>query len=169
MQPAKIFIYLAAVFLITFPTVGQAFWGSGSDNQSGLDLETGYDANTVTTVSGHVVSVQTSDERHASQLELEVNGNRSVVILGPKRYWDENGIVIKVGDSIIVSGSKAVGKDGIVYIIAQKVADISQITSVTLRNESGRPAWAGAGSGQGRMNSRPAQTPGRMGGGRMGR
>jgi hypothetical protein len=171
MRLTKYLIYLTAVFFMTPTIVAHAFRGGDGDKQSGLNLETGYDANTVTTITGRVVSVQAGDARHNSQLELESNGTRVIVVLGPQRYWAENGIALKTGDSVTVRGSKAQGKDGIIYFLAQKITDNSLNASVSLRNESGRPAWAGGsmGNGQGRMNNRPPQMPGRMGGGRMGR
>ena len=164
MKPTKTTIYLLALFL-SFPCAAHAFWGSGGDNQSGLNLETGYDTNTVTTMTGRIVSVLTGADRHTAQIELQSNGTRSVVILGPQRYWAEHGIAVKNGDDVTVRGSKAQGKDGVVYILAQEITDTSQNKSALLRNESGRPAWAG-GMGTGRMRQ---QSPGRMGGGRMGR
>ncbi len=175
MQPIAIIICLLALFLGFPPPVAHAFWGNSGDKQSGLDLESGYDANTVTTQSGRIVSVQVGDDRRNAQLELESGGTRTVVILGPQRYWAEHGIALKPGDSLTVRGSKAQGADGVVYILAQKITDTSQQTAVTLRNESGRPAWAGGGmgSGAGQTTGRPSQTrqqsPGRTGGGRMGR
>ena len=169
MRTTKIIIYFIAAFFLTSPVVAHSFWGTDSKSQSGLNLENGYDANTVTTLSGRIVSVQVGDDHRNSQFELDSNGARAIVVLGPQRYWAENGIALKTGDSITVTGSKAHGKDGNVYVLAQKVTDTTLNASVTLRNESGRPAWAGMGNGQGRMNNRPSQSPGRMGGGRMGR
>ncbi len=171
MRPTKIIMYLIAAFFMSLPITAHAFWGDDSDRHSGLNLETGYDANTVTTISGRIISVQVGVDHRNSQFELDSNGSRAIVVLGPQRYWAENGIALKAGDSVTVTGSKAQGKDGNVYILAQKVTDTTLNTSVSLRNESGRPAWAGGGtgSGQGRMNNRPAQTPGRAGSGRMGR
>ena len=175
MQSTTIIICLLALILGFPPSPVQAFWGNSGDKQSGLDLETGYDANTVTTQSGRIVSVHTGDDRRNAQLELESGGTRTVVILGPQRYWAEHGIALKPGDNLTVRGSKAQGADGVVYILAQKITDTSQQTAVTLRNESGRPAWAGGGmgGGAGQTTGRPSQTrqqsPGRTGGGRMGR
>lgn len=153
------------------PITAQAFWGSNGDKQNGLNLDSGYDANTVATISGRVISLQTGDDHRNAQLELESGGIRSMVVLGPQRYWGEHGIAIKTGDEVSVRGSKAQGTDGVVYILAQKITDISQNTTVSLRNESGRPAWSGGGMGDGagRMNNRTMQMPGRMGSGRMGR
>ena len=167
----KKIIFLTAVLLVIYPIVAQAFWGSGGDNQSGLNLETGYDTNTVTTMTGSIVSVQIGDDHRNAQLEIENNGNSAFVVLGPQSYWAEKGITLKAGDIVTVRGSKAQGKDGLVYILAQKITDATQNSSISLRNESGRPVWAGGGmgNGQGRMNNRPDRMPGRMGGGRMGR
>ncbi len=175
MQSKKIIICLLSSLLALPPAAAHAFWGSTGDTQSGLNLETGYDANTVTTMTGRIVSLQAGDERRNSQLELESSGARAVVVLGPHRYWSEHGIALKAGADVTVRGSKAQGTDGVVYILAQKITDTSQNAAVTLRNESGRPVWAGGGmgTGSGQMNSRSSRTrqqaPGRMGGGRMGR
>lgn len=175
MKTIKISLFMLAALLLISPAGADAFWGSGGDNQSGLNLETGYDANTVTTMTGRIVSLQGGDDRRNAQLELDSNGARAVVVLGPKSYWAEHGIALKAGDKVSVRGSKAQGTDGVVYILAQKITDTSQNSAVSLRNESGRPAWAGGGmgNGAGKMMNRPAQmrqqSPGRMGGGRMGR
>ncbi len=175
MKPTKAIVYLFVALLASYPAVAHAFWWSGDDKQSGLNLETGYDINTVTTINGRIISVQAGDDHRNAQLELEINGSRVVVVLGPQRYWTENGITVKTGDYVTVRGSKAQGTNGVVYILAQKITDTTQETEVSLRNESGRPAWAGGGmrNGAGQMNTRTSpmrqQSPGRIGGGRMGR
>jgi hypothetical protein len=174
MKTIIVITYLSAVLLVAFPVAAHAFWGSESVSRSGLDLTGGYDTNTVTIMTGRVVAVQVGDDRRNAQLEIDGNGSRTTVILGPSRYWAENGIALKVGDDVTVRGSKAQGQDGVVYIMAQKITDTSQNTSASLRSESGRPAWSGGGMGNGaeRMNNRQSpmrQSPGRMGGGRMGR
>lgn len=166
MYPTRFIIHLLAALLLLFPFSAQAFRESG-DSQSGLNLETGYDVNTVTTVTGRVVALHAGDERRHAQCELESSGVRTVVVLGPQGYWADHGIAIKAGDEVTVRGSKAQGKDGVVYFLAQKITDTSQKSSVALRNESGRPAWAGKGMGSGAMTNRPSrmrqQSHGRMG------
>jgi hypothetical protein len=167
MKPVQTIISLLAVLLIV-PVAAQAFWGDG-DNRSGLNLETGYDVNTVATMTGRVVAMSAGDERHNAQCEVENSGVRTVVVLGPQRYWAEHGIAVKVGDDVTVRGSKAQGKDGVVYFLAQKITDTSQNSSVALRNESGRPAWAGKGMGNGGMTNRPGGRMHQQSHGRMGR
>ncbi|MDD2898698.1 MAG: DNA-binding protein [Desulfuromonadaceae bacterium] len=175
MKPTHIIMYLLAALSVSSPHISHAFWGNDSDTRSGLNLENGYDANTVTTLTGRIVSLQIGDERRSAQFEMESGTVRAVVVLGPYRYWAERGIALKVGDDVTVRGSKAQGTDGTVYLLAQKITDITQKTDISLRSESGRPAWAGGGmgSGAGQMNGRSTplrqQSPGRMGGGRMGR
>jgi len=175
MQPIKIIICFLTALVMSSSVAAHAFWGIGEDNKSGLNLETGYDTNTVTTVTGHIVSVQTDDGNGNARLELESGGVRIVAMLGQQRYWADKGIDLRIGDNVTVRGSKAQGKDGVVYIIVQKITDTTRNTEVSLRNEAGSPAWSGGKMGGGAtMNAnRPApmrqQSPGRMGGGRMGR
>ncbi|OGR01315.1 MAG: hypothetical protein A2511_15565 [Deltaproteobacteria bacterium RIFOXYD12_FULL_50_9] len=175
MKPTINIISMLLAFISFLPAGAQAFWGSDEPGRSGLNLDSGYDANTVTTLTGRIVSVQSGDEHRNVQLELESDGGRVVAVLGPAHYWLENGIALKAGDEVAVRGSKAQGKDGVVYLLVQKLTDTTSNIAVRLRNEAGRPAWAGAGRGNvsGQMNNRPAQkrqqSPGRMGGGRMGR
>ncbi|MEI7816635.1 MAG: hypothetical protein WCI45_05515 [Desulfuromonadales bacterium] len=175
MQKTKVILCLLSVLFVSPPVAVQAFWGEDSGKQSGLNLENGYDANTVTTITGRIKSVQIGDDRRNAQLEVESNGSNVKVILGPQRFWAEKGITLKTGDSVTVRGSKAQGTDGIVYILAQKITDTTQDASVSMRSESGRPDWTGGGmgNGAGQLNNRPAQmrqqSPGRAGGGRMGR
>lgn len=175
MLPAKIITYMTTILLMLSPITAYAFWGFGDDKQSGLNLETGYDTNTVTTVAGRIVSVQTGDKLRNAQLEMDSDGIRIVVVLGQQSYWANNGIEIRIGDSITVRGSKAQGKDGVVYIMAQKISNTTLNVEVSLRNEAGRPAWSGGGMGRGtgtntiRTAPMRQQSPGRLGGGRMGR
>jgi len=175
MNPIKITICLLTAFIMSSSVAAHAFWGIGDERPSGLNLENGYDANTVVTLAGRVVSLNTGDEQGNARLELASGDVRIVVVLGPQRYWAEHGIALKSGDSVAVRGSKAQGTDGVVYLMAQKITDTSLNTSVSLRNESGRAEWSGGGTGSGstRNTNRPAQmrqqSPGRMGSGRMGR
>lgn len=174
MQPTKIAIYLLTAIIMSPSVAAHAFWGFGDSKQSGLNLETGYDINTVTTNTGRIVSAEAGDGHGNAQLEMDSGGVRIVVVLGPHHYWVGHGIALKVGDSLTVRGSKAQGADGVIYILAQKITDDSLNTSVSLRNESGCGAWScgGTGTGSVRNTSHPARmrqfTPGRMGG-RMGR
>lgn len=130
------------------PFSAHAFWGNDEENPPALNLESGYDVNTVTTVSGQIVSIQSGVDRPNLQLEIDDSGTRMMVFLGPQRYWLAQGVPLRVGDKVQVRGSKAQGQDGVIYILAQEITEISQGLAVILRDASGHPNWAG-----GRMGS----------------
>lgn len=129
------------LFVLPFPAL--AFWGADEKPQSALNLESGYDVNTVTTVTGRILSVQTGLERRNVQLEIDTNGEKMMVVLGPQRYLAQQGVELKEGDEVRVRGSKAQGRDGIIYILAREVTETRKGAAITLRDEGGFPNWAG--------------------------
>jgi uncharacterized membrane protein YgcG len=147
MRPLSKTVFLLLILLVSFPLSAQAFWwGSEQDNTPALNLESGYDVNTVTTVTGQILSLQSSADRPNLQLEIEDSGTRMVVFLGPRRYWADQGMPLQVGDKVTVRGSKAQGQDGVIYILAQEISVVSQGIAVILRDESGHPNWGGGSS-----------------------
>lgn len=164
-------ISLLLALAVVLPVPALASWWRGGGGQTDLDLETGYDANTVTTASGRVTAILSDQAQPQVRFELETGEGIVMVVLGPRRYWTENGIELKSGDRVTVRGSKAQGKDGVVYLLAQWLRDESGGGEVTLRNESGRPYWAGNRAGRNGSGSGPLRqrAPGRLGGGRGGR
>lgn len=159
MRPILLIISSLLILLVVFPFSAQAFWGTEQGNHLPLNFESGYDVNTVTTVTGQILSVQAGADRHNLQLEIEGGGTSMIICLGPQRYWVEQGMPLKEGDKVAVRGSKAQGQDGVIYILAQKITEIDQGVAVVLRDECGHPNWAGGVGGSGR---------GRSGGGRGG-
>ncbi len=123
-----------------------AFWGFGGDQgKSGLDFEKGYDLNTVTTIRGKVVSVDAGENRGPVTIVVQQSGGRIHAVAAPGWFWSDRGISIKPNDDIQVSGAKAQGKDGNMYIISREITNLSTGKAVTLRSENGRPAWRGGG------------------------
>ena len=158
MKPTTtITLLLTLVLLLPLPAL--AFWGGSSGGPpSGLNLTSGYDINTVTTVTGHILSIQLGDDRPNVQLELKDNGVTLIICIGPQHFWTEKGFPFNQGDEVVVRGSKAQGDDGTIYILAQKISDTTQNVTTILREESGRPVWAGRGMrrNQGRsLNQQP--------------
>jgi hypothetical protein len=172
---------LSLLLLLLLPPVlpvpAQAFWGTAEDTPPVLNLESGYDVNTVTTVSGRILSVQSGTTRRNVQLEIEgMGGTRMMVVLGPQRYLAEQKVSLQAGEDVIVRGSKAQGKDGVMYILAREITQGSTETTIVLRDEDGYPKWAGGnmekgnGSGAGRgSGSGFGSGPGRGPGGSRGR
>ncbi len=123
-----------------------AFWGFGNDQgKSGLDFEKGYDLNTVTTVKGKVISVDNGEGGGPVTITIQQGPGKIRAVAAPNWFWSDRGISIKPNDELEVSGAKAQGKDGNMYIISKEITNLSTGKTVTLRTENGRPAWRGGG------------------------
>jgi hypothetical protein len=134
----------AAIVVVMLHSPAEAFWGFGSGRDgaaSGLDLVDGYDRNTVTTLTGRVAVVPdpTADP---VIVKIHVGKELFVVVLGPRWYLQDDSLDWKVGEIITVRGSRALGKDGLAYLLAQWVSGVSG-GKLVLRNDAGRPGWAG--------------------------
>lgn len=144
-----------------------AGFGFGGDDlgKSGLDFNKGYDVNTVTTVSGRVVSSPRSDEKDHVFVEVKAGGEYISLSLGPKSFWEKKDLLLRPNDDVTAKGSKAQGKDGKTYLMVQKVTNRSTGAQIAVRNEHGGPAWSGSGGGM--MSNGPGGGMMRGGGGMM--
>ena len=111
-----------------------------------------YNPGTETTLTGTVDAVETITQprggRGLGGLHLTLNtGTDSIEVhLGPVAFLNEKNITIDKGDMLKVLGSR-VTLDGRKVLIAREITKGDR--TVTLRDESGRPLWAG-GPGRGR-------------------
>lgn len=147
-------------------TVFAGFWDGDDKGKSGLDFNRGYDINTVSTMSGRAISLPYLGEKKNVFIEIKSGNQNLNISVGPGSYWEKKGIVIVLNDELTVKGSKAQGKDGNSYILAQKIVDRTTGSQMELRNDRGEPAW----SGQSMTNMRPERSAGgmrNMGGGMM--
>jgi hypothetical protein len=145
-------------------TVFAGFWGSDNQGKSGVDFNRGYDINTVSTISGRVISLPHPGEKENVIVEIKRGNETLNVSVGPGSYWEKKGISINVNDDLSVKGSRAQGLDGKSYVLAQKLVNRTTGAQLDLRNENGEPAWSGS------MNSSRAGSAGSMrnqGGGMM--
>lgn len=125
----------------------EAGWWFGEETQwekSGLDLEHGYDRNTVVTQSGRIISIDSEGSSGPTLAVMQGTEDTTTLVLGPKGFWRSSGFALKIGDVASARGSKAVGKDGKSYLIVQSISLPSSASELTLRNESGRPSWSGS-------------------------
>lgn len=126
-----------------------AFWGSDStDVASGLDVTAGFDVNTITTVTGSALTLpeRKGQEQHTVMTVAAPQGTVTVV-LGPWWYWEKQNFTVMKNQDIASIGSLAQGKDGALYLFAQKIENRSTGEAVTLRSESGKPFWSRGASG----------------------
>ncbi|MSN27400.1 MAG: DNA-binding protein [Geobacter sp.] len=161
-------ICIRAIFLNIFllGTAFAGFFGSDDKGKSGLDFATGYDINTVSTMSGRVLSSPHSGEKENILVEIKSGNETLNISIGPGPYWEKKGIAINVNDDLTVKGSKAQGQDGKTYVLAQKLVNKTSGAQVDLRNEKGDPVWTVRNSGNMRMES-PAGGMRNQGGGMM--
>lgn len=164
---ANILKALVLLLVLLPPATGEAGWLFGNDSASeraGLDLSKGYDRNTVTTFTGRVAALPGANSDPLT-MELTVGGNRLIVVLGPRWYLQDDDLNWKVGSSVSVRGSRAQGKDGRIYLIAQWIS-LPNGRQLTVRSDSGRALWSGGGQrgGSGLGGQRQQQRGGFRGG-----
>lgn len=134
-----------ALFLCCIlPGTALAAFGFGGDDpgESGLDLANGYDINTVATVSGTVRTLPDREGAGNAIIGIGENSQRYYVYVGPSSYWDRKGIPVRVNDRISTRGSLAQGRDGRVYVLAQKLTNLTTGGQMALRVEDGAPLWS---------------------------
>lgn len=146
-HPVAFIPLLIFLLLVQSPHLSYGFWWEDSGTVSGLNLDSGYDVNTVTQVTGKVTVIPYHHQEHVL-LEIEHNGGRLLLALGPDEYWEQRSLPqLPVGTVISARGSKAQGKDGRMYLMVQQITDTSQGVSLVIRDETGTPVWAGGGHG----------------------
>lgn len=142
------YLLFVVLTLILLQSPAQAFWGFGSDqvtDRSGLNLDQGYDRNTVVTVTGRVAAPPDGSADPVT-VEVSVGNERLVVVMGPRWYLQDDSLDWKAGDTLTVRGSRAQGKDGRSYLLSQWVS-LPGGGQLMLRSDSGRPGWSGGRSG----------------------
>lgn len=161
----------AATLLVLLGGTAEAFWGfgqSGEPGKSGLDLEQGYDRNTVVTVGGTVAVAPRPLAGGIMAFDLSREGEQVVVVLGPAWYLQDDDLNWKVGSQVTVRGSLAQGKDGRLYLITERILTPNG-TTLMLRGGDGTPSWSGQ-IRSGQQGGAGWQTPrGGGAGGRHGR
>jgi hypothetical protein len=119
-------------------------WAAGSWGQDGPNSL--YDPQTVTTISGVVVSLTPPQAQaglpYLAYLTLGTGTEKIKVFLGPSLYVDKLPVQIKVLDKVQVTGSK-ITWEGKPVILAAEVKKGDQV--LKLRDPNGKPAWSGGG------------------------
>lgn len=141
-----------ALVLILFSPFHMAF---ASDTQiadiskSGIKYPDGFDINTVGEIKGTVSAVH-KPEAGPVQILLVSRYDTYVVLVSPKWYLEDIGLDIKEGTELTVKGSKSLGKDGNLYLLAKELTVMPSNKSFVFRTERGVPMWsAGAFRGSG--------------------
>lgn len=147
MAPGRTLLLICFLLLLGGgPRAAQAGWwfGQSSDGEtSGLDLEQGYDQNTVVTVTGTVIRLDEGTGQGPLLAVFQTPSETLSLVLGPRSFWQERGLPLQPGDQVSVRGSKAQGRDGVVYLLVQSFTRAANGEETALRSRSGRPVWPG--------------------------
>lgn len=112
----------------------------------GIRYPGGYDPNTAGVVEGRVAAFTRPKQGPVSFL-LEAAGETYAVLAAPVWFWEDRKIVIANGDHVRVRGSKTMGADGNLYLVAREITVAGSEQPVILRDKLGKPAWSGCGPG----------------------
>ncbi len=117
--------------------------GSGDSNGGGPDTGTGNQAAETyaepvdwTTITGSVLVAD-------SELTVQTEDGEVLVGLGQSWYREEQGFQVSAGDEVRVEGYEEDGE-----FKAGSVKNLSTGATITLRDATGRPMWAGRGQRQ---------------------
>jgi hypothetical protein len=136
---------LLSIFLCLVTT---SFAGAAEQDkafeQSGIHFPGGFDLNTVGELNGRIAGLYRPSGNGPVIVNLETAWEKYAVVTCPPWYWDELKIKVSVGEEIRVVGSKSLGKDGHLYIIAQEIHFVGQGGSIVLRSKTGTPLWSGS-------------------------
>jgi hypothetical protein len=145
MTITRAFKVLGAGLLLAAFAGGAIAPGAGAQpGPHGAAWDRVYDPATLETVSGTVTAIDRMPSRHPGHagvhLTLKTAQTTIPVHLGPAWYIDAQEPRLKVGDAITVKGSRVM-MGGKPAIVAQSITLGDQV--LVLRDEAGRPAWAG--------------------------
>ena len=110
----------------------------------GIRYPGGFDPNTVGVAEGRVAAL-TRPERGPVTFRLETAGGTYTVLAAPAWYWGEIRPAVRDGERVRVKGSKTMGADGDLYLVAQEIVPAGAGETVVLRDASGKPRWSGCG------------------------
>jgi hypothetical protein len=133
--------------------------------ESGIRYPDGFDQNTVGEVQGKVKGLFIP-ESGPVRFYMSSKTETYTVIVSPRWYWEDLGVKISDGEEVRVVGSKSLGRDGTLYIIAQEIRLVESGKTIVIRNNNGSPLWKGA--GQGSIGTRRGFGSPLRGGGGMG-
>ncbi|MHB1012303.1 MAG: hypothetical protein ACYC37_05285 [Desulfobacteria bacterium] len=110
--------------------------------ESGIRYPYGFDPNTVGEIRGKVFKFSRPD-RGPVRFRLESKQDTYTVLASPAWFWKDIKADITEGAEARVRGSKSLGKDGNLYIVAQKVHLIASGRSLVFRSDNGFPSgWS---------------------------
>ncbi len=135
---------------LLFPAADGALAAEGGTvlEGSGIRYPDGFDRNTVGEVRGTARGIE-RPESGPIRFRLETGPDAYTVLVSPAWYWEDLRTEIPEGAEVKVRGSKTLGRDMGLYIIAQEVRLLSSGKAWAFRSDEGAPLWKGQGTAAG--------------------
>lgn len=141
LRPALPFILLMA-FLLVPVLPGRAEEQDAVLKACGIRYPMGYDLNTVGEIQGTVQGL-TRPLSGPVSFQLAAGRERYIVLASPVWYWRTTAAELGDGSEVMVRGSKSLGTDNNLYMIAQEIRIIATGKVLTFRTADGAPLWSG--------------------------
>jgi len=109
---------------------------------SGIVYPAGFDLNTVGEIKGNA-GTPSVPETGPVTFGLRAQKDFYTIIAAPGWFWKQSGFILDQGSAIVVKGSKSLGKDNNLYVIAQDITNETTGITLTLRGKDGKPVWSG--------------------------
>jgi hypothetical protein len=113
----------------------------------GICYPGGYDVNTVGEVHGVVLAFQAPAEGPV-RIVVASERERWTVLACPTRFLKTAKLLLATGDPVTVRGSKSLGADGSLYLVAREIWPPRPAPVVILRDRDGMPFWSGGHPGR---------------------
>jgi len=168
---ALLLAFAVLVLFHPFPATAQASDSGTVLEGSGILYPEGFDPDTAGEIQGRVSGIAVPKQGPV-RFRLDTGQENYTVLASPPWYWKDLGVDLHDGSEVQVRGSKTLGKDMQMYVIAQEIRLLPSRKSWTLRDEDGFPQWkrhGGAGSGNGQGGISPMRRGGGGGPGGSGR
>jgi hypothetical protein len=138
-------IFLGFLLIVLFFTVNLTGGSARAEEKdivldSGIHYPGGFDSNTVGEVQGKAVHV-CLPEKGPVRFQLVTPIGSYTILTCPPWYWNDLRVRIAEGAEVTVRGSKSIGRDGVLYVIAQKVQILPAGQCYCFRGKDGIPVW----------------------------
>jgi hypothetical protein len=157
-------LFCATAFLPPVLQTAHAEDGDVVLQGSGVRYPGGFDPNTVGEVQGKAYGL--AQPQHGPvRFRLEAGNDTYTVLASSGWYWKDLNAQLPDGSNVVVRGSKTLGSDMQLYVVAQKIRLLDSGRSLVLRDGAGKPLWRGQAGGASGTQGGFMGGSGSMGGG----
>jgi hypothetical protein len=155
---------LLVLALFALPASAAGLHATGEEETilpgSGIHYPGGYDPNSAAVVDGKIEAIHWPCCGPVS-LTLATPRDRFTVLTAPASHWTEAGLTLTSGMAVRVTGSKAMGRDGKLYLVASEVIVASTGAVIPFRDAGGNPRWKCPKNARGHRSSGQSMSRGR--------